>query len=128
MELYLRQQFDFLLMTAVERFTERLVQRNAGAGPARARLAQTPQGEGVWLDEYAGAILSDFLLDNVAGACFLLQAMANRSLDNTAITALIGAQDHNVESLLVALARRTFADLLRAKTLEALEQASLFEG
>lgn len=78
MEAYQRQQFDFLLLTAAERFAERLVQRCGGAGPARARLRADPQGEGVWLDQFAQAIFRDFLLNNPAGACFVLQALACR--------------------------------------------------
>jgi hypothetical protein len=45
MELYQRQQFDLLIMMAVDRFVERIVQRCAGAETALARLRSDPQGE-----------------------------------------------------------------------------------
>ena len=38
MELYERQQFDFLLQTSVERYVERIEQRNEGATNALERL------------------------------------------------------------------------------------------
>ncbi|MFV9507247.1 MAG: hypothetical protein AB4911_22075 [Oscillochloridaceae bacterium umkhey_bin13] len=114
MEAYQRQQFDFLLLTAVERYSERLVQRNEGAANALARLQADPQGEGVWLDQFAEAIFRDFLLDNVAGACFVLQALARRRIPSPAAA--------TIETMLQTMALRAFADLLAAKTSEALEQ------
>jgi hypothetical protein len=118
MELYERQQFDFLLMTAVERFCERIIQRNAGAANALARLQADANSEGIWLDDFVGAIFQDFLLDNVGGACFVLRALSQRSL-NAPTSGKIGP-------MLITMARRAFADLLRAKTEEALEQASTY--
>lgn len=118
MELYQRQQFDFLLMTAAERFVERLVQRNEGVENALQRLQTNPQGEGIWLDEYVKAVFQDFLLNNTAGACFILQALEKR-----VAPASVGP---TIERLLSELAQRAFADLLREKVLEALEQASLY--
>jgi hypothetical protein len=114
MEPYQRQQFDFLLITAVERYAERLVQRNEGAERALARLRAEPQGEGVWLDQFAQAIFRDFLLDGPAGACFVLQALARRSVPPPAAA--------TVEAMLQHMALRAFADLLARKTEEALEQ------
>lgn len=114
MEAYQRQQFDFLLMTAVERYVERLVQRNEGAENALTRLRAAPQGEGIWLDEFAQAIFRDFLLDNAAGACFVLQALPRRRV--------APPEAATIEAMLQAMALRAFADLLGAKTAEALEQ------
>lgn len=114
MEPYQRQQFDFLLLTAVERYVERLTQRNGGAEPALTRLRCDPQGEGVWLDQFALAIFRDFLLDNAAGACFVLQALPRRRV--------APPEAATIEAMLQAMALRAFADLLGAKTAEALEQ------
>lgn len=119
MELHERQQFDFLLMTAVERYVERLEQRNAGAGDALARLRSDPNGEGVWLDEFVAAIFEDFLLANIGGACFTLQALAQRTLPETAAG--------RVETVLIRMARTAFAGLLKQKTEEALEQRLAFQ-
>lgn len=114
MEAYQRQQFDLLLALAVERFAERLVQRNQGAATALARLRANPQGEGVWLDQFVEAIFRDFLLDTPGGACFVLQALARRHVAPPEAGA--------VETMLQQMARRAFADLLATKTIEMLER------
>ena len=84
MQLHERQQFDFLLLTAAERYVERLTQRNEGAVNALQRLKADPNGEGVWLDEFVNAIFQDFLLENAAGACFILQALGKRKIEGGA--------------------------------------------
>jgi len=120
MELYQRQQFDFLLLTAVDRYVERLVQRNEGAENALRKLRQDPQGEGIWLNQFVEAIFQDFLLDNMAGACFILQSLAQQPVS--------APNAGSIEKMLVAMAREAFADLLQRKTEEFLEQqASLYE-
>ena len=116
MDLHLRQQFDFLLITAVDRFAERLEQRLGGPGPALERLRAEPNGEGVWLDEMTRNLFSDFLLDNPAGACFVLQALANRRQP--------APPGGKIEDMLVEMAITAFGSLLAAKTEEALEQRS----
>ena len=114
MEHYERQQFDFLLMTAVERFQERLTQRNQGYEKALEGLRSYPNGEGIWLDRYVEAIFNEFLLDNIEGACFVLRALPRRPLPHL--------QAGVVQDVLVAAARHAFSELLRAKTEEFLEQ------
>ena len=47
MDLHQRQQFDFLLLTATERFVARLEERHRGAAAALAALTAAPEGEGV---------------------------------------------------------------------------------
>lgn len=118
MNLHERQQFDFLLMTATERFVDRLIQRQMGAGNALARLREDANGEGIWLDEFVGAIFQDFLLDNIGGACFVLTALARSRVEVTA--------GKNVEETLVGMAKRGFGDLLQRKTEEYLEQEMMF--
>lgn len=119
-----QQYFNVLLSMAVERFSERLVQRNEGIAGALARLRLDPQGEGVWLEPFVAAFFRDALLDNPAGACFVLNALANRKI--TREPSWNGAQ--TVGEALQNLAMQQFADLLRQKTEEALEQALAFEG
>ncbi|MDJ0753898.1 MAG: hypothetical protein QNJ45_10295 [Ardenticatenaceae bacterium] len=119
MDLHQRQQFDFLLMTATERFVDRLIQRQMGAQNALQRLREDPNGEGVWLDDFVDAIFQDFLLDNVAGACFVLRALAKSKLE--AVSA-----GKNIETTLVAMSKQAFAQLLRSKAEEVLEQESMY--
>jgi len=120
MELHERQQFDFLLMTAVERFVERLEQRHGGAGEALALLRRDSYTTGILLDEFVSAMFRDFLLDNIAGACFVLQALPQRTAPEP------GAG--SVEAVLIAMAKTAFADLLKQKTEEALEQHLAFQA
>jgi len=64
MDLHEKQQFDFLLNTAVERYVERLEQRNGGVTVALSRLRQDPEAEGIWLSRFTQAVFEDSLLDN----------------------------------------------------------------
>jgi len=116
MDLHEKQQFDFLLNTAVERYVERLEQRNGGVEIALQRLRHDPDSEGIWLTRFTQAIFDDFLLSNVEGACFILKALAKRPARTIA--------PGKVEFTLLAMAQQIFADLLRQKTEEALEQRS----
>ncbi len=120
MDLHERQQFDFLLYTATERYVERLVQRNEGADNALRRMRDNPNGEGIWLNQFTDAIFQDFLLDNVAGACFVLKALAKKSLNMNI--------NGRLETALPAMAKAVFAELLRQKTEESLEQASGYQA
>jgi hypothetical protein len=115
MDPHQRQQFDFLLATAGERFVERIIQRCAGAENALARLRADRQGEGIWLDQFVTAIFQDFLLDNPAGACFVLQAIYKRTTASPSPA--------SIEAMLQQMARRAFADLLASRVEEVLEQA-----
>lgn len=114
MNLHERQQFDFLLYTATERFVERLEQRNGGPETALINLRENADGHGVWLNDFTNAIFTDFLLDNVEGACFVLQSLAKRPV------ALPAAG--TIEAVLIAMAKSAFANVLFQKTEEALEQ------
>lgn len=120
MDLYKRQQFDFLLATAVERYVDTLIQRNEGATNALTRLHDNPNGEGIWLDRFVDAIFQDFLLDDAAGACFVLQALAKRTAR--------APESGRVETMLVAMAKAAFGDLMGQKTAEFLEQESMYGG
>lgn len=122
MELHARQQFDFFFNAAIERFVDRLEQRCGGPVPALARLREDPNAEGVWLDEFVAALFGDFLLDNVAGSAFILQALSRRPAP-----AVSSTPGENVEQLLSRLAREAFGAVLRIKTEEALEQRQAFQ-
>ncbi|MCX9192324.1 hypothetical protein C3Y87_13065 [Carbonactinospora thermoautotrophica] len=118
MDAYLRQQFDVLLLTAADRFAERIIQRCEGATNALQRLRADPQGEGVWLDEFVDAVFADFCLDDAAGAAFVLQALHKRQ---------VTVEDTGtVSDVLVRLAKKVFADLLAAKVIEAMERAERY--
>lgn len=115
MELYQKQQFDFLLMTSAERFIERIVQRCAGTNNALRRIKENPNGEGVWLEEFVGNLFEEFLLDNTAGACFILSALEKRNIEIS--------ECGKVEQVLQKAARKVYAELFCAKVIESLEQS-----
>jgi hypothetical protein len=125
MDLHQRQQFDFLLLTAAERFVARLEERHRGAAAALAALTAAPEGEGVWRGEFVDAIFQDFLLDNADGAAFVLRSLRTRPLGpHRGVCADAGS----VEDLLVALAKALFAELLLAMAVEALEQHAGYQA
>lgn len=66
----------------------------------------------------------DSLLDNPAGACLILQALANRKRE-----AVNGpAEPTTIGEALEQMAKAAFGALLRQKTEEALEQTLAFGG
>ncbi|MGH3904445.1 MAG: hypothetical protein ACRDTE_09685 [Pseudonocardiaceae bacterium] len=118
MDAYLRQQFDVLLLTAADRFAERVVQRCAGHGNALRQLHTDPQGPGIWLSEFVDAVFAEACLDDVAGACFVLQATPKRP---------VGIQSEGtVSDVLLALAKDVFVALLLTKVVEALDRAERY--
>jgi hypothetical protein len=141
-----RQQFDMLLQLAVERYAERLVQRNDGPERAHARLRDTPDAEGVWLPGFVDAVFQDSLVDNTAGACFVLEALERRpapavstvpsapsapsasSVLSAASAAPSASSAASVAQALAAMARAAFADLLQQKTLEELDRRASYQA
>jgi hypothetical protein len=119
-----QQYFNLLLAMAVERFSERIIQRNEGAQNALNRLRTNPQGDGVWLNEFVDAFFRDALLDNPAGSCLILQALASQRLNDTSHM----FERVTVGEVLQEMAKQTFATLLQHKTEEALEQTLAFGG
>ena len=115
MELHQRQQFDFFLMTAIERFSETIVQRCAGTQNALDKMRQDRNGDGIWLEEYVDHLFTDFLYDNTAGACFILSALEKRQIRVE--------QEDAVEKVLTKMAKSVFSDLLEKKTIESLERS-----
>lgn len=115
MNLHEKQQFDFFLMTSAERFADRIVQRCAGSANALRQLKEDPQGEGIWIEEFVEALFEDFLLNNTAGACFILSALERRPVEIS--------ETGKVEEVLQKMARKVYAELLRIKIIESLEQS-----
>lgn len=120
MDLYQKQQFGFLLQTATERFAARLEERFRGADQALKLLQENPEADGVWLTDFTAAVFEDFLLNNIAGACFVLQALAARPMRPQ--------EGGAVETVLVTLAKQLFAELLLQKSIESLEQHSSYQS
>jgi hypothetical protein len=115
------QQFDYFFNSAIERFVERIEQRCGGPVPALARLRDDANGDGVWIDEFVTALFADFLLDNAAGAAFVLQALSRRPVP------VVTSAAANIGAWLELVARQSFASILAAKTEEALEQRLAFQ-
>ena len=120
MDLYQQQQFGFLLQTATERYVTRLEERFRGCEAALEKIKQDPEAEGVWLSQFTAAVFEDFLLENVAGACFVLQSVPRRKTDALAAG--------TIEQTLIQMAKSVFSELLLQKTIEALEQHSGYQS
>ncbi|GIM47636.1 hypothetical protein DNHGIG_31850 [Collibacillus ludicampi] len=124
MDLHEQQYVNLLLVMAVERFSERIIHRNEGAQNALHRLRANPQGDGVWLSEFVDAFFRDALLDNPAGSCLILQALANQRVNDPSHI----LERATVGEVLQEMAKQTFATLLQQKTEETLEQTLAFGG
>lgn len=124
MEPYERQIVDLLMNLAVEYFSERIVQRNEGAGRALGRLRNDPDGEGVWLSEFVEAFFREHLLDTPGGACLVLRAYAQRPWSPPEALATATT----VGDALQVMAKALFAASLAKRTEEALERALVFGG
>ena len=120
MDLHERQQFDLLLQLSVERFVERLEQRNEGVENALTRLRANPEGEFIWLTQFAEAVFQDFLLNTPDGAAFVLRALPRRRIASP--------PSGTVESMLQSMAISAFAELLRQKTDEELERRIAYQA
>ncbi|MFO0939602.1 MAG: hypothetical protein U0930_02425 [Pirellulales bacterium] len=120
MDLHKRQQFEFLLQTAVERLGERLEQKFRGADVALQQMQAGNTGD--YISEFVDAFFADFLLDNIEGACFILQGLAKKRMNQFSFST-----EQTLEVTLVQLAKLQYTKLLSAKTLEALEQHSGYQ-
>jgi hypothetical protein len=119
-DLYKQQQFGFFLQTATERYVARLEERFRGPDGALEILEQDPNSEGVWLTGFTDAVFEDFLLNNVEGSCFVLQSLARRTVESS--------ESGTVETTLIHMAKKLFAELLLQKTIESLEQHSGYQS
>ncbi len=123
MALHERQQFDFLLWTATERFSERVQQHLQGPERALAALSDATQYAKAGVTEFVDAIFADFLLDNIEGACFVLQSVGKRKWPTeVSLTTSV-----SVEQGLIQVAKYLFQQLLISKTIEYLEQFSSYQ-
>lgn len=118
MEPFLRQQFDLLLQEATGSFVERVVHRCGGAQRALDLLRSDPEAEGVWLSRFVGAVFEEHLLEDAAGACFVLQA-----LDRRLLPADPGGP---VPEVLGRLARMAFAEVLAGRAGQELQRQLVF--
>ncbi len=119
MDLHQKQQFGFLLETATDRYVARLEERFRGPEKALQTVKDDAEGDGVWLSQFTDAIFEDFLLNNIEGACFVLQALATRQ-------ATINGSGR-VQDVLLPAAKQLFSELLLQRTVESLEQHSGYQ-
>ena len=119
MENFARQQFDLLVHEAAGNFCERIVHRCAGPERALERLRDDPESEGVWISQYVGIVFEEYLLDSPSGACFVLDALAQRSVADV--------EGGVISDVLARLARLAFADVLARQTSQLLQRQLAFE-
>ena len=118
MEVFLRQQFELLLQDATGNFTERIVHRCGGPEVALSRLADDPDGEGVFRSEFVRAFFDDNLLANTAGYCFVLEALERRP-----VPADPGGP---VGDVVARLAVAAFADVLTTMTAQLIQRQQIY--
>ena len=118
MEDFARQHFDLLLQESADNLADRAVHRCGGEAQALAQLRDDPEGEGVWLADFVGATFAEHLLDNPAGACFVLEALARR---------LLPADDGGpVPEVLQRLARAAFGEVVAGQAAQVLQRRMAF--
>ncbi len=120
MDLYQKQQFGFFLQTATERYVARLEERFRGAEGALEVVKQISGDGEVGSREFVDAVFEDFLLNNVEGACFILQSLPQRTVEPH--------RPGTVEVTLIEMAKSLFEELLLQKTIESLEQHSGYQS
>jgi hypothetical protein len=117
MDLFAQQHFDAILRDAAGNFAERCVYRCGGAAAASAVLAEDPRA--LDLDSFVGAFFAENLLEDSAGACFVLQALERRTVPSDS--------GGPVAEVLARLARAAFADVLVAQASQVLQQQQIYE-
>jgi hypothetical protein len=120
LELYEKRLFEEVLNLAVSQFCERVTQRLQGGDRALAVLRENPEADGVWLSQYTANFFQDNLLDNTAGALFILSALERQKLS-------IEFQGTAGDAMQVA-ARQVFSALLLRKAIESIESSLAFGG
>lgn len=118
MELYLRQQFDLLLLEAASNYTERLVHRAGGPDAGLAALRADPDGPIAGRADFVTAFFADNLLDNTAGRCFVLEALERRMLP--------ADPGGPADQVLARLAAAAFAEVLTTRTAQLIQQQQVY--
>lgn len=124
MELFEKRLFEEVLNMAVSRFSERIVQRCQGTESALQLLKTNSEADGVWLKQFVENFFLDNLLNDCGGASFILQSLERRKLTAEALQGMSGS----VGEVMQLMARHVFADLVKAKTIESLEQSLAYGG
>lgn len=116
MELFAQQHFDALLRDAAGNFAERCVYRCGGSAPALAALTADPSALDV--AAFVDAVFAENLLEDTAGACFVLEALHRRTVTVDA--------SGPVSVVLAEMARAAFTDVLLVQTSGILQQNQIY--
>lgn len=126
-----RMHIDGLVHEACDLLCETAIQRCGGPRNALSQLRDDPDGEGVWLDRFVAMFLGEHALDNEAGACAILEALARRPMPEVSApgpsSAPSGTRPPTIGEVLKEASSAAFRDLVRLKADEALERASVYE-
>lgn len=116
MELFARHHFDSLLREAAANFAQRCVYRAGGPAEAIAALNADPQALG--LEEFVSAVFAENLLEDTAGAAFVLEALEGRQVPADA--------GGPIAEVLGRLARQAFAGVLTVQTGQVIQQQQIY--
>ncbi len=116
MQLFMQQYFDTILREAASNFAERCVHRAGGPDQALAALNTDPESLG--RSDFVSAFFAENLLEDVAGSCFVLEALERRNLP--------GDAGGSVGDVLSRLARAAFSEVLTVQTSQVIQQQQIY--
>lgn len=122
------EYFNIILQMAVERFSERALYRLGSVEEVIRKLRDDPQGDGVWLDQFVDVFFNDLLLHQIEGYAFIVRALSDQPIRLSSLFDGPNERAETLETILRRLAVTSFADLLQKKTIEVLEQQSMYGG
>ena len=122
------EYFNIILQMAVERFSERALYRLGNVEEVIRKLRDDPQGEGVWLGQFVDVFFNDLLLHQIEGYAFIVRALSDQPIRLSSLFDGPNERAETLETILRRLAVTSFADLLQKKTIEVLEQQSMYGG
>ncbi len=112
--------FEVFMFGAQERFIDRALTHFEGQDNALSAFADPEIGKSKLVVDFVDALFCDFSFDNIGGACFVLQALANRPVEINCIKGTIG-------DVLLQLAKSTFTELLIKRCFEGLELIASYD-
>lgn len=112
--------YDRLVQTAAEAWLERGLHRLGGYDRVGAAVAEDPDGEGLWLHEFAGAFMREWGLDGPDGCLWVLAHTFTREVPGGTLTG------GRVREVVADLARRCFASDVLARARRDLERKVAF--
>ena len=111
---------DALIHEACDLLCETAIQRCEGPTNVLRKLREDPNSDGIWTDRFISMFLSENALNNDAGSCTILEALASRPMPSV--------EGKSISDVLKAASQAAFTQAVLFKADEALERASMQES